>query len=88
MPRGAVPRAAGGAWRCYLFIEHARTYDVVNTPEQALAAARAFGEFQRLLVDLPGRRLNETIPFFHHTRRRFEALQRAVETLSGLRRGS
>ncbi|MGH7943427.1 MAG: phosphotransferase [Opitutaceae bacterium] len=71
--------ANGGWWRCYLFIEHARTYDVVNTPQQAAAAARAFGEFQRLLVDLPGRRLHETIPFFHHTRRRFEAFQRAVE---------
>ena len=68
----------GGWWRCYLFIEHARTYDVVKTPQQASAAARAFGEFQRLLVDLPGRRLNETIPFFHHTRRRFEALRQAM----------
>jgi hypothetical protein len=69
----------GGWWRCYLFIEHARTYDVVNTPQQAAAAARAFGDFQRLLVDLPGRRLHETIPFFHHTRRRFEAFQRALD---------
>ena len=71
--------AHGGWWRCYLFIEHARTYDVVNTPQQAMAAARAFGEFQRLLVDLPGRRLHETIPFFHDTRRRFQAFQQAVE---------
>jgi Ser/Thr protein kinase RdoA (MazF antagonist) len=69
----------GGWWRCYLFIEGARTHDVVRSPEQARAAARAFGEFQRLLVDLPGARLHETIPFFHHTRRRFEAFQRAVE---------
>lgn len=71
--------AQGGCWRCYLFIERARTYDLVERPEQAMAAARAFGEFQRLLVDLPGRRLHETIPFFHHTRRRFEAFQRAVD---------
>lgn len=71
--------AAGGWWRCYLFIEGARTHDVVRTPEQAQSAARAFGEFQRMLVDLPGARLHETIPFFHHTRRRFEAFQRAVE---------
>jgi aminoglycoside phosphotransferase (APT) family kinase protein len=69
----------GGCWRCYLFIEGARTYDLVKTPAQAAAAARAFGDFQRLLVDLPGRRLHETIPFFHHTRRRFEAFQRAVD---------
>ena len=70
--------AAGGWWRCYLFIERARTYDIVGSPQQAAAAARAFGEFQRLLVDLPGKRLHETIPDFHHTRRRFEAFQRAL----------
>src|SRR5688572_26244491 len=65
----------GNYWRCYLFIERARTYDIVNDPAQAAAAARAFGAFQRLLVDLPGARLHETIPFFHHTRRRFAAFQ-------------
>ena len=70
--------AAGGWWRCYLFIERARTYDIVGSPQQAAAAARAFGEFQRLLVDLPGKRLHETIPDFHHTRRRFEAFQRTL----------
>ena len=69
----------GGWWRCYLFIEHARTYDVVETPRQAAAAARAFGEFQRLLVDLPGERLHETIPNFHHTRRRFDDFRRGLE---------
>lgn len=70
--------ADGGWWRCYLFIERARTYDVVQAPEQARAAARAYGDFQKLLVDLPGGRLHETIPDFHHTRKRFEALQRAL----------
>jgi Ser/Thr protein kinase RdoA (MazF antagonist) len=70
--------AEGGCWRCYLFIERARTYDIVNNPAQAAAAARAFGAFQRLLVDLPGARLHETIPFFHHTRRRFAAFQNAL----------
>lgn len=68
----------GGWWRCYHFIERARSYDVVETPEQAAAAARAFGEFQRLLVDLPGRRLHETISGFHDTRRRFAAFQQAL----------
>ena len=70
--------AHGGWWRCYLFIERARTYDIVETPRQAAAAARAFGEFQRLLVDLPGERLHETIVDFHHTRRRFESFQRVL----------
>jgi hypothetical protein len=68
----------GGWWRCYHFIERARSYDVVETPGHAAAAARAFGEFQRLLVDLPGARLRETIPGFHDTRRRFGAFQQAL----------
>jgi len=67
----------GGWWRCYPFIEKARTYDLVDTPRLAREAARAFGEFQNLLVDLPGGRLNETIPNFHNTRQRLENLRRA-----------
>ncbi|OAM90514.1 aminoglycoside phosphotransferase family protein [Termitidicoccus mucosus] len=68
----------GGFWRCYLFIEKARTYDIVETPAHAREAARAFGNFQRLLTGLPGARLHETIPDFHNTRRRYENLMRAV----------
>lgn len=71
--------ADDGCWRCYLFIEGARTYDLLEHPWQAREAARTFGEFQKLLIDLPGGRLHETIPFFHHTRRRFENLRRAIQ---------
>ena len=70
--------SSGGWWRCYVFVEGARTYDLIETPRQAREAARAFGEFQRLLSDLAGERLHETIPLFHHTRSRFEAFRRAV----------
>jgi aminoglycoside phosphotransferase (APT) family kinase protein len=70
--------ATGGWWRCYLFIEGARTHDLIEHPRQAREAAQAFGEFQKLLADLPGSRLHETIPDFHHTRRRFENLQKAI----------
>lgn len=69
---------AGDCWRCYLFIEGARTYDVIERPDQAREAARAFGEFQKALIDLPGGRLRETIPHFHDTRWRFAALCRAI----------
>ena len=69
----------GGWWRCYHFIEGARTHDIITTPQQAREAARAFGEFQGCLLDLPGERLHETIPFFHHTRRRFDTLCRTIE---------
>lgn len=66
-------------WRCYLFIEGARTYDVIESEDRAAQAARAFGRFQGLLADLPGERLFETIRDFHHTRRRFEKLIRVFE---------
>jgi hypothetical protein len=66
-------------WRTFVFVEGVETYEAVQSPEQAFQAGRAFGEFQHLLVDLPGERLIETIPYFHHTRRRFVALQQAIE---------
>ena len=68
----------GRYWRLYLFIEGARTFDVVERPEQAAEAARAFGHFQAQLTDLPGGRLAETIPDFHHTPARFAQFERAL----------
>ena len=79
--------AEGGWWRCYLFIEHARTYDLIERRDHAMQTARAFGKFQQLLVDLPGGRLHETIPHFHHTRRRFENLRVAIEPAAHGRAG-
>lgn len=70
--------AEGNWWRVYVFLEGTHTGERVVRADQAHDAAQAFGDFQRLLNDLPGSRLHETIPGFHHTRRRFEALQRAV----------
>jgi Ser/Thr protein kinase RdoA (MazF antagonist) len=67
-------------WRTFVFVEGVETYEAVQSPEQAYQAGRAFGEFQHLLVDLPGERLVETIPDFHHTRKRFEALKRAIDS--------
>ena len=66
-------------WRTFVFVEGVETYEAVQSPAQALQAGRAFGEFQWLLVDLPGERLIETIPDFHNTRKRFSALQQAVQ---------
>ena len=69
----------GECWRTFVFVEGVRTFEAVETPTQALEAGRAFGTFQSLLVDLPGERLAETIPYFHDTRRRFQALTKAVQ---------
>ncbi len=68
----------GNFWRMYIFIKDACTYDICGTTQQAYETASAFGRFQALLADLPGGRLHETIPFFHHTPRRFKTLEEAV----------
>ena len=68
----------GGYWRAYAFIDGARTFDTVGTARQAFEAARAFGEFQRRLGDLPGPRLHESIAGFHDTAQRFAAFEQAV----------
>jgi Ser/Thr protein kinase RdoA (MazF antagonist) len=69
----------GEIWRTFVFIEGVETFEAVQSPEQAFEAGRAFGDFQLLLVDLPGERLHETIPDFHNTRKRFWALQQTIQ---------
>lgn len=68
----------GDYWRAYLFIDHATTYNSVQSSDQAFQAAKAFGEFQRMLADLPAPRLHDTIPDFHNTPKRFAALEQAI----------
>jgi Ser/Thr protein kinase RdoA (MazF antagonist) len=73
-----VRDAAGNWWRMYLFIEGARTYDIIENERQACEAARAFARFQNQLADLSAPRLHETIPAFHNTLKRLEALDAAI----------
>ena len=51
----------------------------MESPAQAFEAAKAFGQFQKLLADLPAPRLHDTIPDFHHTPKRFAALEKAID---------
>ncbi len=69
----------GNFWRTYIFIEGAQTYDAVTRPEQAYQVGKAFGYFQKLLIDLPSPRLLETIPDFHHTPKRLASFTSALE---------
>lgn len=69
---------AGSYWRMFLFIGGTKTYDVVETPEQAFEGGKAFGRFQALLADLPGPPLHETIPNFHHVEKRLSDFNEAV----------
>lgn len=76
--RPSARDADGKWWRIYHFIEGAHTVDRVTNETQARETALAFGNFQAALADLPGGRLQETIPYFHHTRNRFENFRKAV----------
>ena len=69
----------GNFWRTYVFIRGARTFDTCTSPDQAYEGAKMVGKFQRMLDGLPGPRLHDTIPFFHHTPRRFKDLEKAIE---------
>lgn len=71
---------SGLFWRVYVFIENATGHDIVQSPAHAFSAAYGFGQFQRLLTDLPGQRLHETIPNFHHTPLRYAAFDDALQS--------
>jgi Ser/Thr protein kinase RdoA (MazF antagonist) len=70
----------GEVWRAYRFVEGARSFDVAQSPHQVYEAARAFGAFQRMLVDLPPPPLLETLPHFHDTPHRFQVLERMIDS--------
>ena len=69
----------GETWRAYHFIAGARSYETAETTQLAFEAARAFGRFQRQLSSLSASSLQETIPNFHHTPKRFAALRQAID---------
>jgi len=77
---GYYTDADGNFWRMYNFIKHAVTYDTPRSAELAREAARMFGWFQRMLIDLPGPPLYDTIPGFHDTPRRFDYFQEILKT--------
>ena len=69
---------AEGVWRMFSFVENTRTVLTIDSPRRAMAAARAYGEFQRMLIDLPPPPLHETLPGFHDTPKRLEAFDEAM----------
>ena len=59
------------------FIKDSKSYDEIN-PELAYRAGLAFGEFQKMLADLPGGPLFETIPNFHNIESRLATFRDSV----------
>ena len=71
--------AAGAYWRTYLYIEGARTHTTLDSPRVARGAAAAFGQFVRLLTDLPRPPLHQTLPHFHDSPRYLALLRHAAD---------
>lgn len=68
----------GCYWRMYNQIENTVTYDVLIDSEQGFEGARMFGAFQKMLCDLPGKPLYESIPDFHNTPKRLDAFLKTL----------
>lgn len=64
-------------WRMTLLITDSKSFDQV-TPEFAYYTGKAFGDFQNMLVDLPGEPLGATIPNFHNMEFRLEQFHEAI----------
>ena len=69
----------GSFWRVATYIDDAVSYDIIENTDQAYQAARAFGEFQYMLSDLPTSELHEIIPDFHNTPKRVDTFEAALE---------
>lgn len=68
----------GNYWRLMVFISESKSYEVIN-PELAYRAGLAFGDFQKMLADLPGGPLYETIPDFHNMESRLQTFRDSVK---------
>jgi len=69
----------GNYWRMYLYIWPNKSYDIVPDGKIAFEGGKMFGRFQRLLSDLPGDELVETIPDFHNIEKRLETFYQILQ---------
>ena len=68
----------GDYWRMCHFLKHTKTYDVVETEQQAYEGGKAFGKFQAMLCDLSPEVMYEVIPDFHNVEKRLGQLRQAI----------
>lgn len=69
----------GNYWRAYLFVENSMSIELIENSEHFYKSGLAFGRFQASLAEFPADKLHFTIPNFHNTVSRFEALKKAIE---------
>ena len=68
----------GDYWRVFSYVYNSVSVDIADLPH-LYSTGRAFGEFQNYLSDFPASMLYETIPDFHNTKKRYEALKEAAK---------
>lgn len=66
-------------YRAYNCIENSISYDVSTDKTVVYNTGKAFGHFQRLLIDYPVKTLEETIPDFHNTPKRYKTFLDDIE---------
>ena len=72
----------GEHWRLSRFIENSYSPDVLESPQQAFEAAKAFGKLSRLLHGIPMDGFQETIPDFHNLHFRYFQFEQAMVNTS------
>lgn len=70
---------SGDYWCAMLYFENAYTIDFIKNKEQAYAAAREYGKFQKYLIDEDLKKYKSTIPDFHNPYRRLESLKKIIK---------
>lgn len=65
-------------WRMYDWIEGARTYNNIDSPDIFYKVGKAFGKFQKRLADFEAENLHEAIPNFHNTPKRYTDFKLAI----------
>lgn len=68
-----------GAWRMYIYVDEALTYNKPKNSDTFRSAGQSFGRFMKLVSDYPADTLNETIVNFHYTPARYENFLKAAE---------
>ncbi len=67
------------AWRMYVYVDEALTYNKSKNTDTFRNAGRSFGRFMKLLDGYPAATLHETIKNFHYTPARYDNFLKAVE---------
>lgn len=69
---------SGDYWRMFILIQETKSYDVLETEDQAYSGGLAFGQFQKHLADMDATMLIEILPNFHNIEYRLHNLKEAV----------